>query len=256
MRVRLAALALALAFAPMPAHAVSGSGNLVNHGGPVENGSANYLIFWGLPASGPYADQLANFFRDVSAMPVYGVLGQYGVHNPSTLNGTWSDLSLTQTSLTDADVRAEVAKARAANGWPSGNGNNFFVFTPPGVNECSGSSCSGTSFCGYHSVTSGTPYAIIPYPENVQASCSTFSVPNAVPGADDAINITSHELFEILTDPLLSAWWDAAGYEVADKCAWEYGPRTAPFVGGDVTVNGRTYIVQKEYSNSLADCII
>jgi hypothetical protein len=294
MRLRalaLAAAALATAFAHVPANATTapkqvmrphrlvadasplisyGSGNLVSHGGPVENGSRNYLIFWGFPPTEahstctspcpagdlmPYAYEISKFFMDVSSTHLYSLLGQYGVNGPSTYNGAWADVPAAKTTLTDADVQAEVAKARAATGWPGGVGNNYIVFTPPGVKECSSFGCSATDFCGYHDYTTGnTPYAIIPYPENSSASCTAVGAPNVVPGADDAINITSHELFEILTDPLLSAWWDGAGYEVGDKCAWIFGPRNPAVVGGDVTVGTDSYLVQEEYSNSLGDC--
>ncbi len=32
--------------------------------------------------------------------------------------------------------------------------------------------------------------------------------------------VTSHEIREAVTDPDLDAWYDAAGYEADDKCAW------------------------------------
>ena len=51
--------------------------------------------------------------------------------------------------------------------------------------------------------------------------------------------VTSHEIREAVTDPDLNAWYDSAGYEADDKCAWHNLYQTTR--GG--------YWVQPEYSN-------
>jgi len=51
--------------------------------------------------------------------------------------------------------------------------------------------------------------------------------------------VTSHEIREAATDPDLNAWYDAAGYENDDKCAWHNLYQTT----------GTGYWVQPEYSN-------
>jgi IPT/TIG domain len=43
--------------------------------------------------------------------------------------------------------------------------------------------------------------------------------PNGTPEVDAAIDVTSHEYIESLTDPYGSAWYDGNGYEIADKCS-------------------------------------
>jgi len=72
--------------------------------------------------------------------------------------------------------------------------------------------------------------------------------------ADAAINVTSHEQIEAVTDPVINAWLDGIGYEIGDECAWNFGP-TLPS-GGDVLLNGHPYGVQKEASNKSADCVL
>ena len=64
-------------------------------------------------------------------------------------------------------------------------------------------------------------------------------------GVDSVVNITSHEIYEAMTDSIQSgnAWYDASGYEIGDKCAWSYGATT---LAG--------YAVQTEYSNSKVTC--
>ena len=56
---------------------------------------------------------------------------------------------------------------------------------------------------------------------------------------------------EAATDPLLNAWYDLAGYEIGDKCAWIFGSGN-----GDVTWNGHSYEVQKEWDNHVRGCVL
>jgi Phosphate-induced protein 1 conserved region len=266
---------------------VQGSGNLASHGGPVEGSSTNYLIFWGplgettataslcqltcpltsgglpLPSFDPdYASLIEGFFRDVGNTPYYGMLGQYGAGNSSDLGGLYVDpVPFAGATVNDSDVQAEVRKAEAANNWTGGVGHNFVVMLPPGQDECRGSECSGSVFCGYHdheSDRSGvqTPYIVIPFPEDPinPAACTAGESPNGDPAADDAVNVISHELFETVTDPLANAWFDAAGFEIGDKCAWTFG--STGLTGGDVTLHGNTFYVQREYSNRISDCAL
>ena len=64
-----------------------------------------------------------------------------------------------------------------------------------------------------------------------------------------------HETGEMLTNPDLNAWYDSSGQETGDKCAWIFGPTNQ--YGGDVTWNGHTYEVQKEWDNHLSrGCVL
>jgi hypothetical protein len=265
-----------------------GSGNLIDHGGSIEARSTNFLIFWGpaeidavagstcsgaLPCD-TYASLLSRFFTDIGGSPLYGMLTQYGPSNTSSLGGIYVDPTpypATSMTLSDADIRNEVTRAETANGWVAGIGHNFFVVTEPGEATCDTFGCSTADFCAYHSTFRNalgqeTAYADIPYPENVATSpisaisntCSTGHEPNLVPGADDAINLVSHELFEMVTDPGVGVgddgWYDSAGFEVADKCVWMFGALDSS--GADVSIDGHPYIVQLEYSNRLSDCTL
>jgi hypothetical protein len=101
-----------------------------------------------------------------------------------------------------------------------------------------GTSCS--SFCGYHSHYSygGTQikYAVFPYPNCAGCSLSGKSV------ADMLTIVTSHEVREAVTDPAdngVYAWYDSAGYEADDKCAWH----------NLYQMSNGGFWVQPEYSN-------
>jgi len=259
---------------------VQGSGNLTSHGGGVEGSSVNYLIFWGPfandtssiscsvcgavpPLPDPdYIGLIQRFFLDVGGTSYYGMLGQYGAGNTAVYGGTYVDNLNpypvnTSATVSDADIQAEVRRAEAVNGWTGGVGHNFFVMLAPGETECASFGCSDTSFCGYHEIApdlhgTQTPYEVIPFPENDLGGCTSGESPNGDPAADDAVNIISHELFETVTDPALNAWFDAAGYEIGDKCAWTFG--NAGLTGANVTLHGDSYYLQLEYSNRISNC--
>jgi hypothetical protein len=254
-----------------------GSGNLVNHGGHVESGVVtNYVIYWGLPSESlpspgydinPYAAHIDEFLHDVSccATPaIAGVMSQYVGGLSITYGGSYFDSTgySPGSTVTDAQLQAEVRKAQSAMGWSGGIGHNFFVVTGPGEKVCDSSGCSNTDFCGYHYTLSDihgaeTPYEAIPYPGNGCLLETTQGPTDTV--SNTAVNVVSHELFETITDPGVGfsdyGWYDAAGYEVGDKCAYIWGPISTADGQGDITTGvGEDYLVQEEYSNAVSDC--
>jgi hypothetical protein len=67
----------------------------------------------------------------------------------------------------------------------------------------------------------------------------------------------SHEHNEAVTDYNGDAWYDAAGYENGDKCAWRFGAslgRTT-YGGYNQPINGHTYWLQQEWSNRSSGCV-
>ncbi len=242
------------------------------NGGPVEAaGSKNFLIFWepsGSTVASNYNATLQQFFGDVGGSSLYGVASQYYqtvgganqyIANTSSVGGVYTDTTAYPSgSLTDAQMQAELSKAIAANAWPTGVGNEYFVFLAKGENECMGSSCSFSTYCAYHgSFTSGSStvlYAAMPYAGTDLSGCGIQTGKPTPNGADtDAeISVASHEMVETVTDPLLNAWYDASGAEIGDKCAYTYGPLAAN--GSDITINAHPYIVQEEFSNAALGC--
>jgi hypothetical protein len=244
------------------------------NGGPVEaTSSKNFLIFWeptGSVVATNYNATLAQFFGDVGGSSLYGVATQYyqtsgstqqNIANSSSVGGTWTDTTAYSSgTLQDSDIQAEVNKAIAANHWPTGVGNEYFVFLAQGENECMGGSCSFSSYCAYHGdyASSGATvlYAAMPYAGTDLGGCGIQSGSGTPNGAatDAEISVASHEMMETVTDPLLNAWFDASGSEIGDKCAYTYGPTAAN--GSDLTINGHPYIVQEEFSNSALGCAV
>jgi hypothetical protein len=143
---------------------------------------------------------------------------------------------------------------------PHGTSTEYFVFFPPGVGSCLGSSgCAFTDYCAYHgSIGSGSTaiiYANQPYVENV-GGCDAGHHPNAAPG-DAVLNVVSHEHNESITDPFGTAWYDLFGYEDGDKCAWSWGAWTGSgSTAYNQLINGHQYMLQLEYSNADRGCVM
>jgi hypothetical protein len=238
--------------------------NMSYHGGPVMAGTANvYAIFWEPTGSvqGGYNSLIQRYFGDVNGTGLYHNNTQY--HNASgqyasseRLAASWTDTAAyPESPLLDGDIQNEVSRAQSVNRWSSSINNIFFVFLQSNEDLCFDSSysqCASNYFCAYHSsFGSNTLYAAMPYAASF--SCNPGSSPNNN-DADQTINVTSHEQMEAATDPLGNAWYDSSGNEIGDKCAWIFGSLNSS--GGDVTWNGHSYIVQKEWDNRVRGCVL
>lgn len=278
----------ARAFFPKPdaAAVASQTTPLAPLGGSIQSYTKTYAIFWLPPgytyesggSSSRYESLLLRYLTDIGGSSLYGTMSQYYdslsfVGNSSSLSGSALDTSPYPTyygsaATTDGDIQNEVVKEIKAQGWPYGLHEQFFVFTASGVltwAQIAGgwSNSGGTSsgYCAYHSAVSGSTfglgnysivYANMPDQDGHYAcyahSGSSYYSPNGDYIADGMISTTSHEQFEMVTDPLLNGWKDSAGFEIGDKCAYVYG--TPASDGGDVTLNGHRYILQAEFSNA------
>ncbi len=237
--------------------------NLLYYGGPVQSGTAHvYAIFWEPTGkvSSTYHSLILRYFNDVGGSGLYHNNTQYtnssgGYPSNANLITSWVDnSSYPESPLLDSDIQNEVAHAQSVKGWSSSLNNIFFVFTQSGQDLCfdnSYSQCASNAFCAYHSYFgSNTIYAAMPYAYSF--SCNGGTGPNGDQAADETINVTSHEQMEAATDPLLNAWYDSTGSEIGDKCAWNFGSSS----GGNVTWNGHSYRVQKEWDNSRSGCVL
>jgi outer membrane protein assembly factor BamB len=259
-----------------PQNSAQGVGDLLYHGGPVEETPTAYLIFWGptwnngsggLNQDGQIVE---NFFMDVGNTLFEAILTQYydtNAHIPRTLNFSASNVALdfsapptdttcnSQPTVEDASLQAEVHNTIVAKGWPTDANATYFVYTPSNEYINAGSfTCSEINFCGYHSFSgiAGVPYAAIAYPFNLTGCSGLPSSPNGDIYGDTLVNISSHEQFESISDPELNAWYDSAipnPFEIGDKCAYDFSS------GLTSLNNGHTYAVQTEYSNLTHACV-
>ena len=242
-----------------------GSGNLTYHGGFVMSsapGAKFKAIYWNSSVANSTAtslgyatikDQINDFVNAFpnnadwsgAATDDYSIVQQYSVSSPSisrslTNLGSTVDSQPTKAKIQDSAIRSYLAGLFTAGTVAADSNTLYGVYFPAGmrVQLTGGSSC--TSFCGYHSHFSyGTiqiKYAVFPYPNCFGCSLAGKSV------ADMLTIVSSHEIREAVTDPGdngVNAWYDAAGYEADDKCAWH----------NLYTMANGGFWVQPEYSN-------
>jgi hypothetical protein len=184
----------------------------------------------------------------------------------------------------DSSIQAEVANVAKTS--EAGLHDVYVVLMPPGVGGCfEAGECAYKQYCAYHGdfggdgVTPGrqTLYAELPYVGGV-LGCESGVDPNAsAEGADGAIDDSSHEVNEIVTDPIGSqcesgaksasqcernAWTDVVGQEIADKCLppestvlGTYGGPLGEAIPGEAAsaynelIDGHPYWTQRVWSN-------
>ena len=175
--------------------------------------------------------------------------------------------------LTDSDMLA-VVHAVASLTHQTGYNHIYHVFLPPGTDECfdntyttcySPDNPSTFYFCAYHSSVDFSDighvlYSVEPF-QNVRGC-------NVAPGSpngqlvDSTNSVLSHELFESITDPDGTAWWNTAsnalyGNEIADECSFIiFLPGAVYFDPSVFNIGGKRYAVQPEYNNSSHACTV
>lgn len=240
-----------------------GSGNLSYHGGGLISGAGYWAVYWNQTVanakgsgitSGTYTIQseIAAFVNsypdgknyDFSLSDDYEVIQQYGVSGYPVANswgtglvGSFVDVNGTQSSIKDSQIQQYLKNLFAAGKIPENPNILYGVYFPSGMKVIlngGGSSCS--TFCGYHGYFSyGSDvikYAVFPYPNCTGCKLASRTV------ADMLTIIGSHEIREAVTDPTLNSWYDQAGYEADDKCAWH-----------NLYSTTAGFWVQPEYSN-------
>ena len=272
-------------------------GNLDYHGGPVMHSNAEYAIFWasgGFAFPPGYTAAVTKYLQDVAAdsgkpTNVYSVGTQYtdtsGAHAAygTSFGGAFDDTDPYPASngcplyggfsrcLSDAQLTAELNGFLASHNLPRGLTATYFLVLPDGIASCLGptlaSGCFDRSggFCAYHSVAGGGGtfiYANQSFAARDPAGCGTQQYPNghANGNVDDELSSLSHEANEMITDPLLNAWWNSnTGEENGDQCRLsgnDYGPPLGGVAGAffNQLINGAGYYLQQEWSNAVIGC--
>jgi hypothetical protein len=173
--------------------------------------------------------------------------------------------------FTDFDL-AVAAYFIAAQTGGFGYGHMYHLFLVPGQAVCfdnTFSVCYSPDnpdtwiFCAYHGSIQDTAgnlalYTVEPF-QNVSGCNVRPGTPNGQL-ADSTNDVLSHETIETITDPEGTGWWNTTnlglyGEEIADECIFLFF--TANDVFGDpnlVRLNGKSYAIQPEYSNSQHAC--
>jgi hypothetical protein len=226
-----------------------------------------------------YAIQLGSAITDSQSLPK----GDCQLASNDT-TGIYADGTGYSVCLDDAQITNEIQRVITTHGLPQNDYSHVYVmFLPKSVESCfnpgSSTSTSGgqactinhqptAAYCAYHSMMGpnwpvyGTIYANMPYPiyaSPVGYTCGSdagnelggLQSPNHNLDADTEASPTSHEINEAITDPnVYNGWYDAAGYEDGDECAYVWGAVAGPF-GAEYNqvINGHQYLTQEEFSN-------
>ena len=241
-----------------------GAGNLQDHGGQVLTNAKVVFIFWGWSSTttDPYISEVRAFRDSANGMVKHmGMLSQYRNSGSTNLKGAQADVfdavPPSNTKVTDAQVQSEVNKFFGS----SYDANTVYeVLIPSGYYSDDGTgaqSCGGTNlkYCAYHGAGDGThlganvKYSIQPYP-----SCSGCQGLSTWGAPQNQEHFIVHETREAITDSRGNnsyAFYDAAGYEADDKCAWGTNLK---FLFSEVD-GTHTYGYQMEYSNQNRACV-
>src|SRR6516225_2885853 len=164
------------------------------------------------------------------------------------------------TCIGDSQIQDEVDRVINATGGSRGLHDIWYVFTPPGVDECIAPGvCETNAFGGYHSVSNlghgPTIYAYTGDPiVETQRVNNPGNDPQGYPDAEHVIDIVAHEVNEAMSDPEGVGWMDPNGFETGDKC--EFGPQFGTPLGFapngspfNQVVNGHQYMIQEMWAN-------
>jgi hypothetical protein len=159
--------------------------------------------------------------------------------------------------LTDAAVQQEINRVIQQQHGARGLRNLWYVFLPPGVDECISANVCGTNdFLGYHGISDlghGPAIYAITIDPSIEGPVS-HGDPEGFPDAESAIDVASHEANEAQSDPKGLGYMDPNGFEIGDKCQSTYnktlghaGPHNSAY---NQVINGHNYLIQDMWANN------
>lgn len=227
----------------------------VNAGGPVQRAPHVYIAYWGnwwnstnvaaTNAGWSYTPRdvrryVTSFFAHIGASSWSSVLRQYGTRG-AQLRGAYVDTKPVPAHPTSAQIQSEALRVA----------HHFRHMTPDTtvvVITSQGHDQRGNSACGYHDLARSLPFIYLPYlPDMPRCGRNSVAATAFGNGYMDGFSIIGgHELAETQSDPLFTGWYDPAGKEVGDMCAWR--------AVANVQVGGKSFAVQPLWSNKTQSC--
>ena len=208
---------------------------------------------------------LRDFASTVGFSPYYNINTTYSAGSYSitgnVLYGGQATIGYTNGKrLRDSDILS-IVNTTISNGILPFNADGiYFVLTSSDVTETSGF-C--TKYCGWHTSAQFQPgpqrlrYSFVGNANRCLSGCAAqASGPNGNAGVDGMVSIIAHELEEAATDADPGSnpgWYDSAGAENADKCAWTFGQTLLTAPNGafyNVTLGARNYLIQRNLKHS------
>lgn len=239
----------------------NGYNGIYYHGGSVMLGIVNvYYIWYGNWSNNTASTIMTNLAQNIGGSPYFNINTTYYDSNHNRISsavsfgGSITDNYSYGTVLNDGGVAGIVQEALAKNLLPTDENGVYFVLASSDVNETSGF-CS--HYCGWHinGALNGhdIKYSFVGSPARCPNLCQAQAIsPNNNAAADGMASIIAHELGETITDPDLNAWYDRAGNENGDKCAWTFGAVYNTLNGSVANMNlgGMDYLIQRNWVNA------
>jgi hypothetical protein len=220
--------------------------DLIDHGGAVMTSSSSYAIWWGeerFPDDAPLA--IEGLLAGLGSSALLALTDQYlrGARATTAFAGSLFDVSEPPASPSAAEVAEEVCSVLARNAIAPSAEAIYLVFT---------STPDGKSVCAWHSwgACGGTAIRVALVPNPADTACELerrFSCCALSAAAMSLASYTSHEVLETITNPLGTAWSDAQGDEIGDKCA---------SARGCTLLGGTSWELQQEWSNAAHGCAL
>lgn len=254
---------------------------LVNHGGPVVwNPISFYFFYYGdfsNPATHDYYTPglLRQFITDATGTSYLNVAAQYtdrAGHNVTT------DISYQGHTFITGYPDGKVLQNDSSNCFdvlikkyiknykvPLNQNTQYYIIYSSDVTYVTddGPCETGEVACGYHKNFQDPTTSKTYLWGQVGSNENLCGVPTGpyTSATNSVLDVFSHEMFETLTDPLGSTWFDSAnpGQEIGDKCNFYFGTNQqdstiAPGKKYNLKLNGHEYLVQLEWDNSVLGC--
>ena len=211
---------------------------------------------------------LGQFYAGVTKSAYFDWLTEYNTPTQHIGRGSFlKRVSITpatsrdKATISDANIQAEISSQIGKGILPAPDANTLYMVDfPKGKTITQGGtrSCVAGGFCAYHGTfkrnSSEVFYGVLP--DMSAGSGCDRGCGNGSAFANQS-SVASHEMIEAVTDAEVGlatvlgkplAWYDPNNGEIGDICNGQQGTVT----GGD----GKTYTVQKEWSNAANACIV
>jgi hypothetical protein len=112
--------------------------------------------------------------------------------------------------ITDADIQNEIAKVMTLRGWTGGLNKLFMVFTSSNEGSCAGGSCAYVQYCAYHSYFVNAASQYVVYSNEPYGNTSVCQVPGAPsPNGNPAADTAATAAAHELTEAITDPLIDA-----------------------------------------------
>ena len=252
--------------------------HLVYYGGKVIPNVKIIAVFWGPNVDPVTTRDIGAFYKDLVGGPAFDWLSEYDTAGVATVTGipgsnqrigrgTFSQaITITPRAqgnpLKDAQIKAELTSQIKAGKLPAPDANTLYMihFPPKQKIMMTGLSCD--AFCAYHGTLNQTTYYGV-LPDQGKGSGCDVGCGNDGPFGNLTVS-AAHEVTEAVTDAQVGAAGNKAGPPMAwydahkDPTNHEYaeiGDICSSYSADYKGPSGRTWKIQKEWSNKAGGCI-